>query len=377
MTDSMFGQVTTIILHGVAILFLMYRIYRADSLVGKQISTKIFLTYLLLMVVNYNIYQGKMQRLVPWWLYISGHVSIHLATIIGYFILQQFLNNRMYTIGQIIRDKVFLIGMCFSGIMVFVDFLRQDLTISIWNVKEFERSWAYMTSYVLFSAVLLYGGAVVIKLFWSGLQRYNEPSFALRTWVNIIGYAVGNVVCTVAIVNIVLAFLLNHPYRMLVMQLIEDVGMPIVFLLILLGSLLPNRFYKWASRPLIIYRNWQQQQQQELLAYLHARMVQIVPRVHLENQALRHLRMDIEIGDAREMIWSHVPLARSMKPKEEAKHLWSLLQSKQVLLQLGACELPPMPFETTTYNLAVARHLKRQEQRQDKPLFPGLRNLFS
>lgn len=373
----MFSQVITIILHGVAILFLMYRIYRADSIVGKQISTKIFLTYLLLMVVNYNVFQGKMQRVVPWWLYISGHVSIHLATILGYFILQQFLNNRSYSIGQIIRNKVFLIGMFFSGVMVFVDFLREDLTFSIWNVRQFERSWAYMISYVLFSAVLLYGGVVVIKLFWNGLHRYNEPSFVLRTWVNITAYAFGNMVCTVAIVNMVLAFLINHPYRMLVMQLIEDVGMPIVLLLILFGSLLPNKFYKWASHPLVIYRNWQQQQQQELLAYLHARMVHIVPRVHLENQALRHLRMQIEIGDAREMIWSHVPLARPMKPREEAKHLWSLLQAEQVLLQPGTFELPPMPFETATYNLAVARHLKRQEQRQKRPLLPLIRKLFS
>lgn len=373
----MFSQVMTIILHGVAILFLIYRVYRADSIVGKQISTKILLTYVLLMVVNYNVYQGKMQRIVPWWLYISGHISLHIVTLLGYFILQQFLNNRSYTIRQIVRNKVFFVGMLFSGIMMFMDALREDRTISIWNVKEFERSWAYMTSYVLFSGVLIYGGVLVIKLFWSGLYRYDEPSFVLRTWLNITGYAVGTVTCTIAIINIVLAFLINHPYRMLVMQLIEDVGMPIVFLFILLGSLLPNRFYKWASGPLVIYRNWQQQRQQELLAYLHARMVQIVPRVHLENQALRHLRMQIEIGDAREIIWSHIPLAHAMSPEAEAKHLWSLLQAKQVLFQPGTFELPPMQFETATYNLAVAGHLKRQEQRQNRPLFPLIRKLFS
>lgn len=105
-------------------------------------------------------------------------------------------------------------------------------------------------------------------------------------------------------------------------------------------------------------------------------MVQIVPRVQLENQALRHLRMQIEIGDAREIIWSHIPLAHAMNPKEEAKYLWSLLQSKQVLLQPGTYEPPSIPYETTTYNLAVARHLKWQEQRQNKPLFPLIRKLF-
>jgi hypothetical protein len=92
-------------------------------------------------------------------------------------------------------------------------------------------------------------------------------------------------------------------------------------------------------------------------------MIQIVPCVHLPYDELQDIRVLIEVSDARQVIWSHVPLTHPLTAREEADYLLSLLQQSIVMEAPGIYQ----PARTRKrnvlkHNLAVARRLKRYER---------------
>jgi hypothetical protein len=125
------------------------------------------------------------------------------------------------------------------------------------------------------------------------------------------------------------------------------------------GYLLPDRFFRKVLGPIYAYDTVQQKRRQELLGYLHQTMVQIVPSVQLDCEQIQHLRVLIEISDARQVIWSQERRTQPITPEDEANHLLQLIRTHTGYEKPG--EYPPALMhdrKVVKYNLAVARHLK-------------------
>ena len=138
-----------------------------------------------------------------------------------------------------------------------------------------------------------------------------------------------------------------------------ELSMILVAFLLAGGYLLPDRFFRTALRPLSAYITLRQRQQQELLSYLHQRMIQIVPGVQLSCEQIQNLRVLIEISDARQVIWSQMRRTQPISPEDEAKHVLYLICNHTVFDKPSEYLPAPVQYhDIVKHNIAVARHVK-------------------
>jgi hypothetical protein len=104
-------------------------------------------------------------------------------------------------------------------------------------------------------------------------------------------------------------------------------------------------------------------------------MIQIVPRVHLPHEHLRSLRAHIEIGDAREIIWSHYAASGTVTAKEEAQLVCKLLRENVTISTVGPHQPPAIHQELTHHHLLVAKHLHTLSARMTRPPIPQIPGL--
>jgi len=138
-----------------------------------------------------------------------------------------------------------------------------------------------------------------------------------------------------------------------------------VFLLI---SSAPTRILQIPTQ---LYLRRQRYQQEKLLTYLHDKLMDIVPTLHLDMQGLEAAGLEVEledrmvneIGDARELVYSHhVPQEVWKAPEEEAKLLHNLLQKQAVIEKAGENGQPDEHVDLLGHNIAVAKHLRKLER---------------
>jgi hypothetical protein len=145
-------------------------------------------------------------------------------------------------------------------------------------------------------------------------------------------------------------------YRAQLNELYHALKIPIgLFQLI---SAAPAPLFIVVARPVEVWRARKQAQQRQLIQDLHAAMIRVVPHVHLPNETLRDLRAGVEIGDARDVIWSHHLRTAPITPRDEASLLRSLLRNNVILTQVGHHEPPATVESLAVHNLKVARLLK-------------------
>ena len=130
--------------------------------------------------------------------------------------------------------------------------------------------------------------------------------------------------------------------------------------LVLLG-IAPSACISALSIPLIRSKERHEAEQQALLAYLHQRITQIVPSVRLPvPPTLSAVRSIVEIGDARDIILSHVhPHARDAAC--EAQYLASHLYHQRQITELGPFTPPPIMGDAKAYYVLVAQQLQDLE----------------
>jgi hypothetical protein len=134
----------------------------------------------------------------------------------------------------------------------------------------------------------------------------------------------------------------------------------IILGLILIGFALPQSFMNVFTRPIERYQQRRRNKNQALLKQLHHVMTTIVPFVVLEsnNDLLRQYRMEIEINEARETIYSHHPELEPNSASRETALIRRLQRERAVYLRYGS-HTPALPSDSRKRNLAVARNLAR------------------
>lgn len=221
-------------------------------------------------------------------------------------------------------------------------------------------SWLYYGSYLANYGLYAYLLVHINLLYWRSLQRYTNLAYMIRRLVCMLGFIA--ITC-----GIVLDLIQYLPVPIATLNVLLEPGSAIAlsigFILVAIGFVLPQTWLIQAIGPLEQYVVYRQQRQYDQIRYLHQKMVQIVPGVHLQNEHLRDVRMLIEISDARQIIWSLVPHEGLITPAEEAEQLFKLIRSQTIIDVPG--EYIPQPTQQRNivkHNIAVTKHLRRLEQ---------------
>ena len=346
-----------------SIPFFIQRLFRAQDAANRQFVTKLLMINLLILIPSYNVYQESTHISLHWWQYVLGNVVLQAIVLLQYFTVDQFLNGDISPLKMVVKHNVFLVTISFSIMMGIVDYLRRDHFASVTDPESFERSWMYVASQLCYNLPLIYVISMMVKLYWKNLSQYKEPSFVVRRVFNMLGLTVAVTIMLIALVNTFVSLAVNNPYRILLYSLVQNVGRPTVFLLIILGTVIPQPIIEKLLFPLKYFLAQRERRQRELLCYLHERLIHLVPSIHLPNEQLRDLRVLTEIEDARDVIWGQVPQTQPMKAREEAAHLFHLLRNNDIISQPGEHIPPSIQGNVLKHNVAVARYLRRFEAR--------------
>jgi len=244
-------------------------------------------------------------------------------------------------------------------VVVVLDFHLGEHQPGFVSPDPYTRSWTSFTESALSYFGLLYLEALIVWVYAKDLRRHTNVIYAIRRSMCILGFLVNILGLLLLEGGLLLSLFVKGSYGLVINSLY-------LWSLLLMGILvagsymLPDRFFTTALHPIYQYLIGRQKQQQELLSSLHQMMIQIVPGVQFDFEGLRDQRAPIEISAAREIIWSHEGRAKPITPKEEAKHLLSLVCKGTPLTELGDYSPAPLSSPTTAkHNIAVAQHLKR------------------
>lgn len=363
MTPSVVFRFIPVIINVLALLYFFRDYRRAKDDAGRRFVVNTAMIFLLMTVVCYNSFLESRHISMSWWQYSLGNVAMHMAMVAAYFLDDQFLSGRVYSLKTLVRHRVFWGSFIFTFLMAAADYVRSDQFSSITDPASFERSWLYATSHIGFHGGLVHGGTHTIVLFYRSLRRYTDFAFIGRCCIFMVGIGLGVFFASFAILNMLTASVIDDRFQVAINTFIQNVGRVTVFPTFVLGFILPKSVYVRIGRPIARYMSWRQHQNQELLSYLHTRMIRIAPSVHLQNEQLRNARLLIEIGDARELIFSQIAHPERLVARQEAVMLFELIRTNQAFDKPGRHSPAEVEGDIVQHSLAVARHLKRFEDR--------------
>ncbi len=200
---------------------------------------------------------------------------------------------------------------------------------------------------------------MIVRTYWTSLAVARSLTYRLRLLCGLAGFTMIAIGVSAVVLNLVVTYLHGAFYQQWLNELYH-LSKPVLGLLLFL-HLVPESALSFLTRPLQRRATRHRQREDELLDYLHRKLVQIVPAVELRHEHLRPLRLLIEISDARQVIWSHVGGTAPISPADEAAHVLDLLRANKVIMSTGAHIPPATSNDVRTYNLAVARHLRQLE----------------
>jgi hypothetical protein len=215
--------------------------------------------------------------------------------------------------------------------------------------------------YLLHNLIQLIFVSLIIVTYVRTMQRHTDVTYLARRLICLLGFliaAIGMVSVTIGIVAWTMSYTSIHATLIRVYQ----IGKICALVVIAFGFLVPHRWLIWMTTPvrqLVVERR---QQQDLLVAYLHAKMTQITPAVRLvtDDERLGAIRVPIEISDARQLIWSQIARAQPITPRVEAEYLAQLLRAHRVIGAPGPHPPPPTrDRDVHRHNLATAWHLQR------------------
>jgi hypothetical protein len=107
---------------------------------------------------------------------------------------------------------------------------------------------------------------------------------------------------------------------------------------------------------------------EDLLRYLHQKMLQIVPGEQLPGETFDLVDALTEISGARRIIWTQEAHAELITAPQEAQYLFDLLQQKKVIEKAGKHKPPQTAnSDIIKHNLAVAKCLRKLEAKHSRP----------
>lgn len=251
-----------------------------------------------------------------------------------------------------------------SGVNLFLEHLRRDNLGSFIDNEPFRPTALYYSSYLLFYGIVLFVAVLCAKLHFEGLRSSSALSFRFRTSLGLLSFLLICFAALVVLGNLTISMLYGDTYRPSINKLYHALK-PLVGLAVATASA-PAGVIAFLLQPFIIVQRKRQAKEQELTRYLHSRIAQITPTVRLSSEQPSTLRCQVEIDDARELIWSHQQGQQRISAQAEATLLWKLLLSKTTFHTVGTHEPPSTHHHVLKHNRLVAKYLKRLEHRYNK-----------
>jgi hypothetical protein len=282
---------------------------------------------------------------------------MHYAILCFYFAVDHLLNNKRYI--PIIKNKVFITVTALTILNLITDYIRRDNLSPFIDYDVARPTLSYYSGELLHYGTLLYISVVALQIYISQLHQPGGIAFSFRRFVGFLTFFTGLIATSLLCIGLVVSMLWNDSYRLL-FTTFYHYSKIIILGLILIGFALPQSFMSIFTRPIERYQHYRRNKNQALLVKLHYAMTTIVPFVVLasDNDLLRQYRMEVEINEARETIYSHHPELQPNSASKETALIRRLQRERVVYLRYGS-HTPSLPADSHKRNLAVARDMAR------------------
>ncbi len=342
------------VLLAVALLFYLYRayvIYRRGTRTHTPPIWKLVVSGVLIVItaVGYAVHQP------PLWVHLIRITTLPAALILSYSANCWMLTNHHH---QIHRDRSCRLTTLLVLLAIALGFVTWDNIGLITTTEVFEATPSYYAHYGFVVAAILLPCVLLVRVVWQSLWQSRELTYRFRRLVVLVTFLGATFVTLIATVNLVLSMMYGETYRPMLNHVHQRI-LPLLGIMPLINAM-PQALLKRMVDPLQQYHLARERQEQEVIGILHQHMIAIVPQVQLLSVPVHPVRREIEIGDARDVIWSYLPLQRALTPAEEAEHLLDLHQNHIVLTQPGPHQPPAIaPARMHVHNLRVGRQLQR------------------
>lgn len=351
-----------------AVSYFAWKTYQRRSQGDQSMRVSVIIVCLFLMMADIT----ATPPYSTWGLRATFEFAILQALVFAYFSFDQLLNSKGYR--PVWRSRLCWGAVLASGLLAFINYFQQDNLGSFGDGEFFRPTLLFYTSYMLNYAVMSYVLICILRLYVENLRQYIEFTYFIRRLICMVGILILAICCSVLMeTNLALSIFYGDTYRATLNQ-IYYAGWALSLLTLCFGLITPQAVFQRLFGPL--ERFSAERQRESWLSYLHERMMSITPHVQLQNEQLRPYRRLIEIGDARQVMWSHIPHHKDqVQPREEAECIFDLLRSQTVLVEPAALPTPaPSQANIVKYYVAIAKHLRKleagQATRQPRTVLP-------
>lgn len=346
------GRSALLLFAGVTILYNVRYWYRSTNRVSQATGILIILGMSLLAISTAAAVQHPSTLILR----LVTVAAFHQSILLLHFSLVQLIET---DVKPFYTTKLYLGVTVLSMVNLGLEWVRRDNLGSFIDNEVYRPDAVYFASYMLFYALWFMVGVKTLPLVRRFMHQNTGLTYRLRGATALGAWSLIVVCALIEEINLGLSLVIGDVYRADLNALYHALKAP-VGLLAMLGAA-PTPFFVVAARPVDGWMKRRQAKHTQLINALHAVMIQIAPRVHLPNEALRDIRAPIEISDARDVIWSHYPRTQPITPQDEANLLRTLLHENVTLTTIGPYQPPTIDEVLPTHNLKVATLLTKRE----------------
>lgn len=295
-----------------------------------------------------NLTFQPLSNYVPLWV----RVICPMFFIGGLFIIYLMYCKLYYGQYDFYRNRIAITTVELTCINLVFNLCNWDNINNFVENTPFTPTATYFLAHYTFFGSELYLYSCLVHLVYQNRHQYKGLSYAFRYGFTLAGFISGICTMMVVLANLSLYLLWGPTLRTHLNQLFFLGLLCIVTAIVL--SFAPQRLLRWVFRP------WEEARQTRLhnaKQVLHAYLIRVVPSVQLRSSALREQRYDVEIEQARYMIWTNEPRARHLRADDEAILLLRLVRQGTTITMPGICSVQPPRLSLEQHYVAVAHYL--------------------
>ncbi len=354
---STVGSLIGVLVTFFAVPYILLRVYPNQVEPARSALAAFALCIALLGVVSTVNLGDDLNLFVPRTAYYISHISFPLAILIGGFACEILLQGRALSLKTIVRRPTVIVTGIALAVMLSLLWITPD-PISFIRPEAIRPEPSYLGAFTIYygvKAALMINNTLPLI---ATLRQPQSPVFRARYLISAIGTAIGPLFLLMMLALPALLPVAGPRYNEPVVFVVQTIGRSAVLLCLLVGFVLPDRIFRAIAAPLIRWLEARDHAATTLIRELHEMMIAVVPSVHL-GQVHSLNRMLIEISDARLLLWSQDTGRALRSPQDEASYLDDL-QRQGVTIDRWGGRQPTVPQTNVfTYNLAVARQLRR------------------
>lgn len=209
---------------------------------------------------------------IIWWLHILGIAGMHYSVLFFYFGIDQMLNQKQTR--PILKSPIFIMTTVLTLVTAILDFNRRDNLNPIIDNNPYQPTWEYFASEFIHYFIMFCISLLIAMLYIQNIRKYRSTQlYNIRRYICALTFIIITMVVFVVDINVLLVIKFGEIYRAQLNH-VYHVGKPIIFLLIIIGFVIPQRMFSWLMNPLLYitgrYKDWQKRRNDAVAAYLHA-----------------------------------------------------------------------------------------------------------